>query len=70
MSDEILVNHMFQKSLIYSNFHFVLPRSAITTAILMDSGDEIYLFFEVQNFKNVHYIFVTNPYYLTISMVK
>ena len=42
VSDEILVNHMYQKSLckleLFSTIRFVLLKCAIATAIVMDSG--------------------------------
>ena len=41
VSDEILVNHVYQKACANSNYftiRFVLPRCAIATATLMDLG--------------------------------
>ena len=58
----------------YSTFRFVLPRRTITTAILKDSGcfsNEVYCKVVFQSTKcEKCVVFLTDPYYLTISMVK
>ena len=77
VSDEILVNHLYQKNLRKLKLFYYPP--CFTEAryrysyidgvwVVFWVKSIVRLFFKVQNLKNV--VFLTIPYYLAISMVK
>ena len=70
VSEEIFVNHVHQKSSSYSTICFVLLRRAMD-GFRVGFLDEIYCKVVFQSAKSQKcVVFLTDPYYLIISMVK